>query len=123
MATATLSVPTPVSLVDNDQKSQFIYGQIKISAATDTYATGGLALNAVLSAIPDVQSSTGKPLMVWITSANGSGYTYQWNQSTGKMQIFQSAASGSPLGEYGNGVALTNPFADVILFEAIYQRQ
>ena len=120
MATATLSVPE--TIVSNDQKLQYVYGVVKISAATDTYATGGLALNSVLLSIADIQSSTGKPLQVWITSVNGSGYTYQWNQSTGKMQIFQCAASGSPNSEYGNGTALTNPFADVINFEAIYQR-
>lgn len=123
MATATLSVASPLSLVDNDQKAQFIYGQIKISAATDTYATGGLALNAVLAALPDVQSSTGKPLMVWITTAAGTGYQYVWNQSSGKMQIFQNASGAGQFAEYGNGSALTNPFADTILFEAIYQRQ
>ena len=110
-----------------DQKTVTLYGVVTLSAAADTYTTGGMTLS--FAGMDDVKSSSSPvEVQVWsnptAASPNTTQYVYQYNvgttAATGKMQIFQGAASGAPFGEYGSGAALTNPFADVIAYRAVF---
>ena len=124
VATATAGQPT---LTTTDQKTVTIYGTVTLSAAADTYATGGLTLS--FAGFDDAKSSS-LPVEVQIWSnppaaaPNTFQYQYQFNVGTtlanGKMQIFQCAAATNPLAEYTNAAAITQPFADVISYKALF---
>lgn len=91
MATGTLTAT--VSQVDTTQKLHRLYGTLAISAG-GTYATGGLALSAVLMALSSYDSDQ-PPL--WIDIVGIGGYIYQYNPATGKMMILVGAG-GTPSG-------------------------
>src|SRR5512146_1074320 len=128
-ATATFSVNTAsLTAVDNTQKIQHVYGTVSFSAATDTYATGGVVASFASSA--EIIKSDQPPVWVriWSQPAVGSPntfiYLYTFNPGStlanGKLQVWLGVGASSP--EYGNGSALTNPGADTILYEAAFIR-
>lgn len=132
MATATIKFVMNPNLVMGgrgtiDQATVAYYGTITFSAATDTYATGGLLAltgSALLNLGP---YSDRPPLDVSAYSQAGSGFNFQYNSATSKLQIFAGGGSGttSP-SEVTNNTALnaTTPsvFADTIAFVAIFPR-
>lgn len=127
MALATLSVTASSVIQTNNQRIQKFYGELTISARTDTYPVGGLVLDSVLQAalLPNTNQP---PVRVTIQSASGSGYIYQRIKSTGKMMILQVPPNGSlttaaPLQEIpSSSTSLTGVFADTIQFVAEYLR-
>lgn len=134
MATATATVAAynePFGL-DETAKRFYLHGTIAISASPATYATGGLVAN--WSAIKDaagalVQLGTKNvnPDTVWIQSIGGSGYVYQYNKATGKIQIFTvdaaAVATQYPLIELANAAAIPAGISgDSIEFEAEWVR-
>lgn len=132
MATATIKfVPSPALVTGKgsvDQETVAFYGSISFSAATDTYATGGLlplAGSALMNLGPYGDRT---PLIIDLISQAGSGIQYQWNIATGKLQIFGGGGSGTAApSEITNATALnaTTPsiFADVINFIAVFPRK
>jgi hypothetical protein len=131
MPTATMKfVPNPAILTGKgtvDQATVAYYGTITFSAATDTYATGGLlplAGNALANLGPLADRT---PLIIDMFTQAGSGLQYMWNVGTGKLQIFGGGGSGTAApSEITNGTALNavtpNVFTDVIKFVAVFPR-
>src|SRR5271166_2090708 len=124
-ATATIS-SSALNAEDQLQKSILVRGLLTLSAATDTYATGGLVL--AFTPLEQIKSDIPPTSMrVWsqppVGSPNTFYYIYSYNPGStianGKLQIWTSQGAGA---EYGNGTALTNPGADVIQFEATFVR-
>lgn len=138
MATATFKfVPNPVlagiGASDFGGRTVSYYGQVVFSAATDTYASGGM-LPLTGFAMKNMGPYADRvPLYTYIESSAGQGWTYQWNQVTGKLMIFTAAGTGttSP-GEATNGTALnalnnggTNGgtvFSDTVLYNICFPR-
>ena len=128
MATATIKfVPNiRVNLGDSSQDAVSFYGTITFSAAADTYATGGLLPLAGFAPKNLGPYGDRPPLDVIMYSVAGTGWVYQWNFSTGKLQIFSGGASGAATTaqvELTNGTALnaTTPqvFTDVVNFRYV----
>jgi hypothetical protein len=127
---ATPSVGAALNSIDGTDRSTIIRGTVALSAAADLYATGGIVMD--LTALGDVAKSGVPPtfVVVWSQPAVGSPgtnlYIYSFNpgssQNNGKLQIFTGAAAQTALTEYTNAAALTNPFADTIVFEAVFPR-
>jgi len=124
MATGTATAT--VNDVDSGQKYFTCYGTISISAGTDTYATGGLALTFV-----NLPPSSAAPKAVYIQSQKSpnSGWTYAYNpgatpsQTSGKLQVFGGgAAANAAQSELAAAQALTTEATDVIFFEAKFQK-
>lgn len=132
MATATIKfIPNPALVTGKgsvDQETVAYYGSITFSAATDTYLTGGLLPltgNALLNLGPYADRA---PLIIDMFSQSGSGFQYQWNTATGKLQIFAGGGSGTAAAlEVTTATALnaTTPsiFADVVNFVAVFPRK
>ena len=127
MATATFQykINSKVTLGEKNQKTVRFYGTITFSAAADTYATGGL-LPLAGAALKNLGPFADRvPLAVYIDSQIGSGWWYNWNQTTGKLMILSGAGSGTAAPtEVTNNTALnaTTPqiFTDVVNFEAVF---
>jgi len=127
MATATFefNINNRVPLGEKNQKTVRYYGTITFSAAADVYATGGLLPTTGFDLKHLGPYGDRVPLIVLIKSANASGFDYEWNQSTGKLEILSNAGSGTAAPtEITNGTALsaTTPAisGDVINFEAVF---
>jgi hypothetical protein len=131
MATATvkynITTQQPTSVGSVDQETVTYSGTVTFSAATDTYASGGLlALTgfALLNLGPYADRA---PLAMNIESILGSGYGYEYNQTSKKLQIIAGGGSGTaaPV-ELTNGTALNaatpNIFTDSVKFQAIFPR-
>ena len=126
-ATATFTVnPTALNAEDQLQKSILVRGTLTFSAATDTYATGGVVatftpLESIKSSLPPTS------VRIWSQPAVGSPVTFHYDYTynpgstiqNGQVQIWSGLGAGA---EYGNGSALTNPGADTLLFEATFVR-
>jgi hypothetical protein len=131
MAVATFKfVPNPSlgGFGDIGQRTVAYYGSVAFSAAGDTYATGGI-LPAAGFAFKNLGPYADRtPLFNYINSTNGASWFYLWNQTTGKLQIFASAAGSGTTsqGELTNGTALNaavpNIFTDIVLFNATFPR-
>lgn len=128
MPTATISfeIDNRVPLGEKNQKTVRYYGSVVFSAATDTYATNGL-LPASGEALENLGPYGDRlPVRVDVFSLNGSGIQYAWDQATGKLKIFSSAAGSGTAGpsEITNGTALNaitpDVSADVVRFEAVF---
>jgi hypothetical protein len=128
MATATCKfVPASrVNLGDSSQDAIAFYGNITFSAAGDTYATGGLLPLAGFAPKNLGPYGDRPPLDVQVYSVAGSGWVYQWNFATGKLQIFGGGASGAATTsniEFSNATALSGGtpsiFTDVIVFRYV----
>lgn len=103
---------------DNTQRRSFSYGTLAISASPATYATGGLVFSF---ANPVFDVATQTPIDVNIKSVSGSGYVYQWNKSTNKVQVFSGAAAQSPLTELTNSESVPAAVSgDTIVYEAVF---
>jgi hypothetical protein len=127
MATATLkmSASTKSFLGDAGQDTIIYYGTITFSASTDTYATGGIAPLTGFGLTNLGPYGNRTPLAVWVQSNSGTGWNYQWNVGTGKLQVFASAAGSSTTadGELANstqlGTASPSIFTDNVIFFAV----
>jgi hypothetical protein len=128
MATATVKfVPASrVNLGDSSQDAIAFYGNITFSAAGDNYVTGGLLPLAGFAPKNLGPYADRPPLDVQIYSVAGSGWIYQWNFATGKLQIFGGGASGAPTTsniEFSNATALSGGtpsiFTDVVVFRYV----
>jgi hypothetical protein len=125
-ATFDFAISNRVPLGEKNQKTVRYYGSIVFSAATDTYLTGGL-LPTTGEGLPELGPYGDRvPLKVDVFSRSGSGFTYAWNQATGKLMVFASAAGSGTAGagEVTTGTALnaTTPSiaADDVGFEAVF---
>jgi hypothetical protein len=82
---------------------------------TGTYVSGGFAVQALLAAL--VQQTSGKPSTIDIYSATGSGFVYNYVESTGKVVILvQGAAATDPLAELAAGALPAGVTADTLRF-------
>lgn len=121
MATGTMKAT--ITLIDNTQKNIVAFGTVAISAATDTYATGGLVMTGFLSDQIKTNQTAPNILEIMTMPAAGtspSGYSYIYCYGTtldnGKVAIMNGTT------EFSNAAALTAPAADVLIFRASYQR-
>jgi len=125
MAIATLSVKAGFTQ-SNDQRTQTFWGQLQVSAPTDTYPVGGFLLDSVLVAALLPTSNTG--LIGFQCAGAGAGYIYQRIPSTGKLMVLQIPPNGSlttaaPLQQLPSSAnSLSGVWADTIGFEAVYLR-
>lgn len=115
VAAATPTINAFPNGIDNTQRMTIVYGTIAIGASPLTYATGGVVLS--FSGLEPIKS-TQNPVIVYIESVSGSGYTYEWNKATGKVQIFTGAAAQSPQTELTAGAVPAAVSGDTIAFEA-----
>ncbi len=131
MATATFKFipnPTLAGFGDCGERTVSYFGSITFSAAADTYATGGI-LPATGFAFKNLGPFADRtPLFTYINSSVGASWFYLWNQSTGKLQIFASAAGSGTTsqpeltGGTALNVAVPNIFTDTVLFNATFPR-
>jgi hypothetical protein len=93
MALCTITVASGYQL-DNTQKRIHLYCQLVVGPATGTYPGGGIPLDSVLLALPEITTNSG---VKWtdIRSDSGSGYIYVRIPSTGTMMILQVPCNGS----------------------------
>jgi hypothetical protein len=127
MATATVKfvATSKAPLGDMTQDAITYYGTLTFSAATDTYATGGLLPLAGFALINLGPYGNRVPLQVDVFSQAGSGFTYAWNFATGKLMILSGTAASATSGstELTNGTALNaatpNIFTDVVGFRIV----
>lgn len=124
MATATATAT--VNDIEAGQKYFRAFGTIAISAGTDTYATGGVAVTFV-----GLPPSGSAPKAVYIQSQKSpnSGWVYAYNpgatpsQTSGKLQVFGGgAAANAAMTELAAAQAMTTEATDVIFFEALFQK-
>jgi hypothetical protein len=131
MPTATVrwsSAAAPVVLGDATQETIRFFGSITFSAATDTYATGGLLALTGFDRKNLGPFGDRTPLACYLESQSGSGLSYALNFASGKLQIFGGGGSGTAgLTEITNGTALNavtpSVFADVVSFELVVPRR
>jgi hypothetical protein len=131
MATATVSFAISTAMAGEgtvDQRTVTYFGAMTFSAAADTYLTGGLLAKSG-SAFKNLGPYGDRtPLQVVVFSTNGSGWNYQWNITTGKLQIFSGTSGGatSASTELTNSTALSGGtpeiFTDTISFKATFPR-
>jgi hypothetical protein len=131
MATATVSFAISTAMAGEgtvDQRTVTYFGVLTFSASTDTYATGGL-LGKTGSALKNLGPYSDRtPLQVEVFSTAGTGWNYQWNITTSKLQIFSGTSGGatSASTELTNSTALSGGtpeiFTDTISFKATFPR-
>ena len=123
MALATLSVVAGYS-IDNTQKRIHLYCQVQVAGTI--YPAGGIPLDSVLLALPEITTNSGVK-RTDIQSAAGSGYIYQRIPSTGNMMILQVPPNGSlttaaPLQQIPSNLNLQGIINDVIEVHATFYR-
>jgi hypothetical protein len=108
--------------IDNTQKRIHLYCQLQFSAVGDVYPAGGVPLDAVLLALPEMTTNSG---VKWtdIRSDSGSGYIYQRIPSTGRCMIMQIPPNGSlttaaPLQQIPSNTNMQGVFFDNIACHA-----
>jgi hypothetical protein len=108
------------------QKTQILRGEIGFELQAGSppfigyYLTGGVAVNFNAN---ELVKTADLPFEVLVWSATGSGYTYVYNTSTKKLQIFvQSGVAGNPLEELPNDTDLTTINNDLIQFKATFPK-
>jgi hypothetical protein len=131
MATATVSFAISTAMAGEgtvDQRTVTYFGAMTFSAAADTYVTGGLLAKSG-SAFKNLGPYGDRtPLQVVVFSTNGSGWNYQWNITTGKLQIFSGTSGGATAAssELTNSTALSGGtpeiFTDTISFKVTFPR-
>lgn len=130
VATVKFNITTlqPTMMGSVDQETVTYSGTLTFSAGTDTYASGGL-LPLTGFALKNLGPYADRaPLMVNFDSQAGTGWQYQYNPTTGKVQIFGGGGSGTAaVTELTNATALNaatpNVFTDVVVFQAIFPRK
>lgn len=125
------AVATPaITLVDNTQKIEHVFGTLAINASPDTYTQHGIACSFL--GFDGIKASA-EPIAVEVTSqpAAGSGvatkYVYQYLPGAalgdGLLQIFTGAAAQAPLTELSDGASIpASVSGDTIAFHAYFQR-
>ena len=132
MATATckfnITTQQPTGFGSVDQETVAYSGTVTFSAAADTYATGGM-LPATGFALKNLGPYADRAPLSWtVASQAGSGWEYEWNQTTGKLMVIAGGGSGvaAPV-ELTNNTALNaatpNIFTDVVKFTFFFPRQ
>jgi|SRR5579884_1218708 hypothetical protein len=132
----TLTVNNEPYGLDQTQKRIYVHGIISL---TGSYTTGGETLNwqamkyadgeAVLLDTSDTQPEVAYFQSVGSTSGgSSSGWLYQWNKKTGKLQIFGTGSgAGASHQEMANSTAYsstTPPITtDLIEFEAEFVKE
>ena len=111
---------------DNTQKRIHLYGTLVISPANGTYPVGGIPLDAVLLAIPEVTTSKGVKFFQ-AQSYIGSGYIYQRIDATGTLMILQVPPNGSlttaaPLQQIPSNLNMQGVCNDNIVFSCSFLR-
>src|SRR5574339_25156 len=118
MAVATITL-TPVESWD-DGKRIHVCGTLAISAASDTYAAGGLAVPT--PAVPGVPSTAEACRF----EAEGlAGYQLTYVKSTKKLRVnaqTNAAAEDAPLGELAAAAVPAALSGDTITFYGIYRK-
>lgn len=127
MAVCTLQVNAGY-LVDNTQKKIIISGTISVLPAngTGTYPVGGIPLDSVLLALPEVTTNSGVRRCI-LNSLTGTGYIYQRIAATGAMMILQIPVNGSlttaaPLNQIPSSTNMQGISNDLIDFECEVKR-
>jgi len=123
MALQTLSVQSGYT-VDNSQRLVKVIGTLV--ATGSLYPVGGIPLDSVLLALPEVTTNSGV-LRCTMASKTGTGYIYQRISSTGKMMVLQVPPSGSltaaaPLQQFDSAQNTQGINNDLIDFEAYFKR-
>jgi hypothetical protein len=125
MALATLSVVSGYQL-DNTQKRIHLYCQLQLSSPSATYPVGGIPLDSVLLALPEITTNSG---VKWtdIRSDTGTGYVYVRIPSTGTMMILQlppngSLTTGGTLQQIPSNLNMQGIYNDVIACHATFIR-
>src|SRR5277367_231586 len=77
---------------DNTQKRIHLFARLVVSGTV--YPAGGIPLDSVLLALPELTTSSGIGWTV-INSIAGSGYIYQRIKATGTMMVLQVPPNGS----------------------------
>ena len=131
MATATvkynITTQQPTSLGSVDQETVTYSGTVTFSAATDTYATGGLLALTGFAVLNLGPLADRVPLAFYIASQAGSGWEYEYNTSTKKLMVIAGGGSGTaaPV-ELTNTTALNaatpNIFTDTVKFQFVFPR-
>ena len=109
-----------------DQRTITYFGVVAI-VGSGNYVSGGIP---VTSAKAPVVAPLGQntpyadraPVVAQVQSNTGSGFVYQYNTPTQKLQIFTGAAAQSPLTELSAGALPAGVTGDTIGFELIFQR-
>lgn len=119
----TLSVQSGYT-VDNTQRLVKIIGTITCTGTP--YPVGGISLDSVLLAIPEVTTNSGV-LRCTLQSKTGTGYIYQRIAATGNMMVLQVPPSGSlttaaPLQQFDSAQNTQGINNDLIDFEAYFKR-
>jgi hypothetical protein len=131
MATATFKFNTTNKSPQGDVTQDCVtyYGTVTFSASGDTYATGGLLPLTGFAMANLGPYANRTPLYVDFQSTAGSGWWYQWNYGTGKLQIFGGGASGAATTsniEFSNATALSGGtpsiFADTVNFKIVFPK-
>jgi hypothetical protein len=110
-----------------DEETVTYSGTITFSAAADTYATGGMLPLAGFALKNLGPYADRTPLAIYTQTQAGSGWEYEYNTSTGKLQVIAGGGSGTaaPV-ELTNGTALNgatpNIFTDVVTFQVVFPR-
>lgn len=123
MAQCTLSVVAGYKL-DNTQKRIHLYCQVLVAGTV--YPVGGIPLDSVLLALPEI--TTNSPVQrTEIQSDAGSGYIYQRIPSTGNMMILQVPPNGSlttaaPLQQIPSSLNMQGIINDIISVHATFLR-
>jgi hypothetical protein len=125
MALGTLTVAAGYQ-IDNTQKRIHLYARLQFSAPTDTYPAGGVPLDSVLLAIPEITTNSGVRFTD-IQSEAGSGYIYQRIPATGRMMILQVPPNGSlttaaPLQQIPSSTNMNGVYNDNIAIHATFLR-
>lgn len=123
MANQTLSISSGY-VVDNTQRLVKIIGTLVTTGTT--YPVGGIPLDSVLLALPEVTTNSGV-LRFTAQSAAGTGFIYQRIAATGKLMVLQVPPSGSlttaaPLQQFDSAQSPQGINNDVIQFEAYFKR-
>ena len=122
MATCTLTVAN--ARWDFTATSLHLYCQLVVAGTV--YPAGGIALDAVLLALPQVTTAGGVQVAD-IQSKSGSGYLYQRIGSTGKMMVLQVPPNGSlttaaPLQQFPSSGNVQGIVNDNIFCHAVFIR-
>jgi hypothetical protein len=104
-------------------KGFLVMGTLAVDAASDTYATGGLALGVAEFAgkVPVASGQAPKHLI-----ATGiAGYVYEFKKATNRLQIraqTNAAAEDAPLGELAASAIPAGVSGDTITFIALFDK-
>jgi len=104
-------------------RGSIVYGTLAIDASADTYAAGGLVLDATNFRGKTVLSPEVKPK---ILLARGiAGYVYEYDRTGGKLLVraqTNAAAEDAPLGELADAAIPAGVSGDTVNFFALFDK-